>query len=682
MTPAQPVAAPALEGSGTADIDLDKHRSMANAIRALAMDAVEQAQSGHPGMPMGMADVATVLFSRFLRFDPRVPDWPDRDRFVLSAGHGSMLLYALLYLLGYEDMTIEEIRNFRQLGSRTPGHPEYGFAAGVETTTGPLGQGLGNAVGMAIAERHLAARFGETLVDHRTYAMVGDGCLMEGISQEAITLAGHLALNRLIVLWDDNSITIDGPLKLSDSTDQLARFAASGWNVTAVDGHDPAAIAEALEAAQRSDKPSFIACKTVIGYGAPNKQGSAAAHGAPLGADEIAGARAALGWEHAPFDVPADIRDAWRIVGLHGCRERRNWEGRLEGADPELRAEFERCMAGDLPGNLREALRNYKKVLCDEPLALATRSASQNVLEIINSVVPETIGGSADLTPSNNTRTKEFEVMTAGSYAGRYIHYGIREHAMAAAMNGMAVHRGVIPYGGTFLTFSDYCRPSIRLAALMGIRVVFVMTHDSIGLGEDGPTHQAVEHVASLRAIPNLTVMRPADSVETAECWQLALESRHTPSVLALTRQKVPAVRTRFYKENLCARGAYEIAASDKGKPSVVMFASGSEVQIALAAKSVLEQEGHAVRVVSVPSMELFFAQDEDYRASLLGSEPVRIAIEAGVQMGWEPFIGRDGTFIGMTGFGASAPHDDVYRHFGITADAAVTAAQLKLSQL
>jgi transketolase len=682
MTAANPVAAPALEGSGVGDIDLDKHRSMANAIRALAMDAVEQAQSGHPGMPMGMADVATVLYSRFLKFDPRMPDWPDRDRFVLSAGHGSMLLYALLYLLGYEDMTIEEIRNFRQLGSRTPGHPEYGFAAGVETTTGPLGQGLANAVGMAIAERHLAARFGDGLVDHRTYAVVGDGCLMEGISQEAITLAGHLRLAKLTVLFDDNSVTIDGPLTLSDSTDQLARFAACGWNVAAVDGHDPNAVAEALEAAQTSGRPSFIACKTIIGYGAPNKQGSAGAHGAPLGADEVAAARRELGWEHAPFDVPADIRDAWRIVGLQGCRERRNWQSRLDAADPETRAEFDRCIAGDLPETLGEVIRNYKKVLCEQPLALATRSASQNVLEIINAVVPETIGGSADLTPSNNTKTNEFDVMAPGSYAGRYIHYGIREHAMAAAMNGMAVHRGVIPYGGTFLTFSDYCRPSIRLAALMGVRVVFVMTHDSIGLGEDGPTHQPVEQLASLRAVPNLTVMRPADSVETAECWQLALESRHTPSVLALTRQKVPAVRTRYYKENMCARGAYEIASSDTGQPSVVMFASGSEVQIALAAKTVLEQDGHAVRVVSVPSMELFFAQDEDYRASVLGTEPVRIAIEAGVRMGWEAFIGRDGAFVGMSGFGASAPHDDVYRHFGITADAAVTAATLKLSKL
>jgi transketolase len=516
-------------------------------------------------------------------------------------------------------MTIEEIRNFRQLGSRTPGHPEYGFAAGVETTTGPLGQGLANAVGMAIAERHLAARFGETLVDHRTYAMVGDGCLMEGISQEAITLAGHLGLNRLTVLWDDNSVTIDGPLKLSDSTDQLARFAACGWNVAAVDGHDPAAIAEALEAAQTAGQAEFHRLQDRHRLRRAQQAGQCRGPRRAAGRRRDCRRTPELGWEHAPFDVPADIRDAWRIVGLHGCRERRSWEGRLEGADPERRAEFERCMAGDLPGNLREALRNYKKVLSEEPLALATRSASQNVLEIINAIVPETIGGSADLTPSNNTRTKEFEVMSAGSYAGRYIHYGIREHAMAAAMNGMAVHRGVIPYGGTFLTFSDYCRPSIRLAALMGLRVIFVMTHDSIGLGEDGPTHQAVEHVASLRAIPNLTVMRPADSVETAECWQLALESRHTPSVLALTRQKVPAVRTRFYKENLCARGAYEIATSDKGQPSVVMFASGSEVQIALAAKSVLEQDGHAVRVVSVPSMELFFAQDEGYRASLLG---------------------------------------------------------------
>jgi transketolase len=684
MTAAPSAAAASKPACGAAiDIDLAKHRNMANAIRALAMDAVEKANSGHPGLPMGAADIATVLFSRFLKFDPQAPDWPDRDRFVLSAGHGSMLLYGLLYLLGYEDMTIEEIKNFRQLGSRTAGHPEYGYAAGIETTTGPLGQGLANAVGMAIAERHLAAQFGEALVNHRTYVLVGDGCLMEGISQEAITLAGHLRLAKLIVLFDDNNVSIDGPLSLADSTDQAQRFAASGWNVIRIDGHDPMAIAKAVEAAQQSDRPSFIACRTVIGYGAPNKQGGAGVHGSPLGAEEVAAARRTLGWSEEPFHIPTDVRDSWRIAGLRGCRERRAWQGRLERAEPEIRAEFERRMQGDLPERLADAVRDYKKTLSAAPSAIATRNASQNALEVINPIVRETVGGSADLTGSNNTKTKGFEAMAPGSYGGRYIHYGIREHAMAAAMSGMALHRGIIPYGGTFLVFSDYCRPAIRLAALMGVRVIYVMTHDSIGLGEDGPTHQPVEHLAALRAIPNLQVLRPADAVETAECWQLALEAGHTPTVLALTRQKVPPVRLRFYKDNLCARGAYEIARSDtKEDTSVVLFASGSEVHIALAARTQLEAAGHAVRVVSVPSMERFFAQDDEYRASLLGKEPVRIAIEAGVRLGWDRFVGARGTFIGMSGFGASGPYEDVYRHFGITPEAATTAAKAEIARL
>jgi transketolase len=571
-------------------------------------------------------------------------------------------------------MSMAELRNFRQLGSRTPGHPEYGFAAGVETTTGPLGQGLANAVGMAIAERHLAARFGDALVDHRTYAVVGDGCLMEGISQEAITLAGHLRLNRLTVLFDDNSVTIDGPLKLSDSTDQLARFAACGWNVTSIDGHDPGAIAEALEAAQKSDRPSFIACKTIIGYGAPNKQGGAGAHGAPLGADEVAAARRELGWEHEPFDIPADVRDAWRIVGLQGCRERRNWEGRLEGADPEHRAEFERCMAGDLPESLPEVLRNYKKVLCDQPLALATRTASQNVLEIVNAIVPETVGGSADLTPSNNTRTKEFEAMSAGAYAGRYIHYGIREHAMAAAMNGLALHGGIVPYGGTFLVFTDYCRPSIRLSALMGQRVIYVMTHDSIGLGEDGPTHQPIEHLAALRAIPNLNVMRPADSVECAECWELALLSKSTPTILALTRQGVPLLRTAHTEENLSAKGAY-VLSEPKGGRDVTLIGTGSEVALAVQAAKVLEGEGVRAAVVSMPCFELFAAQSQSYRDAVLGSAP-RVAVEAATEFGWSQWLGPNGAFVGMRGFGASAPAQDLYKHFGITAEAVASAAR------
>jgi transketolase len=661
--------------------DRARHDDMANAIRALAMDAVEKAKSGHPGLPMGAADVATVLFTRFLKFDPQEPKWPDRDRFVLSAGHGSMLLYALLYLLGYEDMTLEEIKNFRQLGSRTPGHPEYGHAAGIETTTGPLGQGFANAVGMAIAERHLAQRFGADLVNHRTYVLAGDGCLMEGISQEALTLAGHLKLNRLIVLFDDNGISIDGPLSLSDSTDQLARFAASGWAVSRIDGHDPDAIARALAAAQASERPSLIACRTVIGYGAPKKQGTAGVHGSPLGAEEVAAARAALGWSHAPFEVPTEVRDAWRLAGLRGCKERRAWEVRLEAAPAAVRAEFERAMAGDLPRGLSEALLRYRRELAEHPPALATRNASQNALDVINPALPETIGGSADLTGSNNTRSKDLAPLTAADYGGRYLFYGIREHAMAAAMNGMALHGGVIPYGGTFLVFTDYCRPAIRLAALMGIRVIFVMTHDSIGLGEDGPTHQPVEHLAALRAMPGLLVMRPCDAMETAECWQAALESRQRPTILALTRQKVPPVRTQFSEVNQSARGAYEIESGSRdGANEVVIFASGSEVEVAVAAHRSLTAQGINARLVSVPCMELFEGESADYKALILGEERVRVAIEAGVRQGWDRFIGSDGIFIGMTGFGASAPHDALYRHFGITAEAAVAAVRARLA--
>jgi transketolase len=639
------------------------------------MDAVQKANSGHPGLPMGAADIATVLFTRFLKFDASDPHWPDRDRFVLSAGHGSMLLYGLLHLTGYADMTLDEIKNFRQLGSKTAGHPEYGHATGIETTTGPLGQGLANAVGMAIAERHLAARFGSDLVDHRTYVLAGDGCLMEGISQEAIALAGHLKLNRLIVLFDDNGISIDGAVSLADSTDQLQRFAASGWAVSRVDGHDPGAITRAIEAAQASDRPSLIACRTIIGFGAPTKQGTAATHGSPLGADEIAAARQLLGWPHAAFEIPADILTSWRKAGARGMEARAEWQKRL-AAHTEC-TEFERIMAGDLPRGFGAAIDGYKQDLAKSPPAIPTRNASQNALDVINVAVPETIGGSADLTGSNNTRSKDQKPFTSSNHAGRYIHYGIREHGMAAAMNGLALHGGVIPYGGTFLTFTDYCRPSIRLAALMGIRSIFVMTHDSIGLGEDGPTHQPVEHLAALRAIPNLLVMRPCDAVETAECWQIALESKKCPSVLALTRQKLKPARLVHERENLCARGAYEIASAPGSR--AVIFASGSEVEIALAARATLDAAGIPVRVVSVPSMELFAAQEKSYRDTVLGSEKIRVAVEAAIAMGWERFIGGDGIFIGMSGYGASAPIEKLYEHFGITPKAVADAISARV---
>jgi transketolase len=649
--------------------DSTKHALMANAIRALAMDAVESAQSGHPGLPMGAADIATVLFTKHLRFDPIDPDWPDRDRFVLSAGHGSMLLYAVLYLLGYEDMTLEEVRNFRQLGSRTAGHPERGHAAGIETTTGPLGQGLANAVGMAIAERSLNARFGDDMINHRTYVLASDGDLMEGISQEAIALAGHLNLRRLIVVFDDNRITIDGDISLADSTDQLARFEASGWRTTAVDGHDPAQIDAALRDARTSDRPTLIAARTTIGYGAPAKAGTAGAHGAPLGEKEIAGAREALDWPFEPFEVPAEALDAWRLAGLRSRQARKQWQARLEGLGAELRGEFERRFAGEMPSALDKAVIGLKRDLADDPPAIATRKASELALAKINPVLPDTIGGSADLTGSNNTLTKDLHPMRAGDYSGRFIHYGIREHAMAAAMNGMAGHGGLVPYSGTFLIFSDYCRPAIRLSALMGHRVVYVMTHDSIGLGEDGPTHQPVEHLAALRAIPNLNVFRPADAMETAECWQLALHDAGRPSILALTRQNVPAVRLAFEEENRCARGAYELAPAG-GEALASLFASGSEVGLALEVRSRLEAEGFPARVVSVPCFEMFLAQSATYQRETIGSARLKIGIEAAVRQGWDALIGSDGLFFGMTGFGASAPYKELYRHFGLTAEA------------
>ncbi len=656
----------------------DQHDRMANAIRFLSMDAVEKANSGHPGLPMGAADIATVLFTRFLKYDPKNPHWADRDRFILSAGHGSMLLYSLLYLTGYEDITLDQIKHFRQVGSRTAGHPEYGHAAGIETTTGPLGQGLANSVGFALGERIMNAAFGDDLVDHYTYVLAGDGCLMEGVSQEAIALAGHLRLNKLIVFWDNNNISIDGPVSLADSTDQVARFKASGWNASHIDGHDPEAIAAAIEAARKSDRPTMIACKTTIGFGAPTKAGTAKAHGSPLGAEEIAGARKFFGWDSPPFEVPADILNSWREAGRAGVKARETWEGRLAKADAGLRAEFERRMRGELPKGLDATIADYKKKLAADKPKVATRKSSEMALEVINGLVPETIGGSADLTGSNNTKTSQTRNITAGNYGERYIHYGIREHGMAAAINGLTLHGGVVPYGGTFLCFSDYARPSMRLASLMGIRSIFVMTHDSIGLGEDGPTHQPVEHLAALRAIPNHNVFRPADATEAAECWQLALESTKTPSTLALTRQNLSAVRTEFVAENLSAKGAYELAAAD-GEAAVTIFASGSEVEIALAARDKLQAHGHPTRVVSVPCFELFDKQSADSRNETIGDAPVKVAIEAGIRQGWDHFIGVDGIFIGMDGFGASGTIEQLYPHFGITADAAAKAAEARL---
>ena len=677
-------------GSFESSVPLDEfpdmkadHNAMANALRALAMDAVQKANCGHPGMPMGMADVATELFTRFLKFDPADPDWPDRDRFVLSAGHGSMLLYSLLHLTGYADMTMGQIENFRQLGSITAGHPEFGHATGIETTTGPLGQGIANAVGMALAERLLAARFGDDIVDHRTWVIAGDGDLMEGISHEAASLAGHLCLSKLIVLFDDNHISIDGATALSVSDDQITRFTAYGWDATAVDGHDADAVAAAMEVAMASDRPSLIACRTTIGYGAPTKAGTAATHGQALGEDEVAGAREALGWPHPPFQVPNAVVAAWREAGGRGATPRADWADRLAALDADSRAEFERAIEGRLPDGWRQAIAEHKRELFESKPARATRQSSGAVLAALTDAVPEMIGGSADLTGSVNTRPKAFTAVEAGDFSGRYVNWGVREHGMAAAMNGMALHGGIIPYAGTFLVFTDYMRPSLRLSALMKQRVIHVMPHDSIGLGEDGPTHQPIEHVASLRAMPNVTVFRPADAVETAECWELALANESGPSVIVLTRQSVPALRIEEDEENLSARGGYILAAAD-GAARAVLLATGSEVSVALAARDTLQGDGVPTSVVSLPSWELFDQQPADYRAgvlgaNLLGDRVVRVAVEAAVGMGWERYIGMDGGFVGMSGFGASAPSPDLYRHFNITSEAVAEAVRARL---
>ncbi|HLZ68198.1 MAG TPA: transketolase [Aliidongia sp.] len=648
---------------------------MANALRALAMDAVEAAKSGHPGMPMGMADAATALFAEHLKFDPSDPHWPDRDRFVLSAGHGSMLLYGLLHLTGYPGVTLDEIKHFRQLGHMTAGHPEYGHIVGAETTTGPLGQGISNAVGMAMAERLMNARFGDELVDHYTYVIAGDGCLMEGISHEALSIAGHYKLGKLIVLWDDNSISIDGATDLAVSDDQKLRFEAHGWHVQQVDGQDPHAVSKAIAAAKAvTTKPSMIACKTTIGLGAPSKAGTAGSHGAPLGTKEIEGARIKLNWPYDAFEVPDDIRAQWKEVAAKGAAPHAAWRKRHAAAEPDLREAFDRQVAGELTPGWEQAIVELVAKFAAEKPKIATRQASQLVLDALAPVLPELLGGSADLTGSNLTKAKSQATVTAEDFSGGYVHWGVREHGMAAAMNGIAVHGGLVPYGGTFLVFADYNRPAIRLSALMGIRAIHVMTHDSIGLGEDGPTHQPVETLASLRAIPNLLVFRPADPIETAECWALALQHKTRPSVLALSRQGIPTLRTSG-AENSSSRGGYVLAPSS-GRRKATILASGTEVSIAMAAREKLEAEGIPTAVVSMPCWELFAEQSHAYRTEVLGETDNRIAVEAAVGFGWERWLGLNGRFVGMKGFGASGPAEKLYQHFGITAEAVVAAAK------
>jgi transketolase len=655
------------------------HSRMANAIRGLAMDAVEKAKSGHPGLPMGAADIATVLFTQFLKFDAADVKWPDRDRFILSAGHGSMLLYALLYLTGNADMTLDQLKHFRQLGSLTPGHPENFHTKGIETTTGPLGQGIATSVGFAVAEKMLAAEFGKKVVDHHTYVLCSDGDLMEGVSQEAIALAGHWKLNKLIVLYDDNGISIDGPTSIADSVDQVKRFKSAGWAAELIDGQDQAAIAAAITRAQKSNRPSLIACKTTIGYGAPTRAGTAKAHGEALGAEELKGAKEKLGISLEPFSVPDDVLKAWREAGSRGVAARKEWEARMATLSNRKRAEFERRLRHERPAALAKAFKAHKKGLLETPQNIATRKSSESVIEAIAAAMPmEFLAGSADLTGSNNNKAKSAVAFAAKTPKGRFIHYGIREHGMCAAMNGIFLHGGFAPNGATFLVFTDYARPAMRLAALMGTGVVYVMTHDSIGLGEDGPTHQPVEHLAALRAIPNMRVFRPCDAVEVSECWELALNRIDGPTVLALTRQNLPQLRTSAPSDNPCSHGAYELVAA-QGEAKVSLFASGSEVEIAVAAQKQLAERGIASRVVSVPSLELLLAQPEEKQKSIIGNAPVKIAIEAAVRWGWDAVIGHDGVFVGMHGFGASAPAKDLYKHFGITAEAAVSAALKRL---
>ncbi|MDE2601600.1 MAG: transketolase [Bradyrhizobium sp.] len=655
------------------------HTRMANAIRGLSMDAVEKAKSGHPGLPMGAADVATVLFTQFLKFDAAEPNWPDRDRFVLSAGHGSMLLYSLLYLTGNSAMTLDQIKQFRQLGSLTPGHPENFHTKGIETTTGPLGQGIATAVGMAVAEKMLAAEYGKKAVDHHTYVLASDGDLMEGISQEAIGLAGHWKLNKLIVLYDDNGISIDGPTKLSDSVDQVKRFKSAGWASELIDGHDPKAIAAAIAKAQKSNKPTMIACKTTIGYGAPTRAGTAKVHGEALGAEELKGAKEKLGISLEPFSVPGDVLNAWREAGSRGAAARKEWEARMSTLSNRKRDEFDRRIRHERPASLAKALRAHKKSLIETPQNIATRKSSELAIDAMAAVMPmEFLSGSADLTGSTNNKAKSATDFEAKTPKGRFIHYGIREFGMAAAMNGIFLHGGFAPSGATFLVFSDYARPAMRLSALMGTGVIYIMTHDSIGLGEDGPTHQPVEHLTSLRAIPNMRVFRPCDAVEVAECWELALNRTNGPTVLVLTRQNLPQLRTSAPADNPCGHGAYELVAA-QGEARVSLFASGSEVQIAVDAQKQLAERGIMSRVVSVPSLELLLSLPEDRRRAIIGNAPVKIAIEAAVRWGWDAVIGQDGEFIGMHGFGASAPAKDLFKHFGITADAAVNAALKRL---
>ena len=655
------------------------HTRMANAIRGLAMDAVEKAKSGHPGLPMGAADIATVLFTQFLKYDATEPNWPDRDRFVLSAGHGSMLLYALLYLTGNKDMTLDQLKHFRQLGSLTPGHPENFHTKGIETTTGPLGQGIATAVGMAVAEKMLAAEFGKKIVHHHTYVLASDGDLMEGLSQEAIALAGHWKLNKMIVLYDDNGISIDGPTSLADSVDQVKRFKSAGWAAELIDGQDQKAIAAAITRAQKSSKPTMIACKTTIGFGAPTKAGTAKVHGEALGGEELKGAKEKLGISLEPFSVPDDVLKAWREAGVRGGAERKEWEARYAELGSRKRAEFERRLRHERPASLEKALKAHKKALLESPLNVATRKSSEAAIEAIAAAMPmEFLAGSADLTGSNNNKAKSAVAFSAKTPKGRFVHYGIREHGMCAAMNGIFLHGGFAPNGATFLVFTDYARPAMRLAALMGAGVVYVMTHDSIGLGEDGPTHQPVEHLSALRAIPNMRVFRPCDAIETAECWELALNRIDGPTVLALTRQNLPQLRKDAPNDNPCSHGGYELVAA-QGDAKVSFFASGSEVEIAVDAQKQLAERGIPARVVSVPSLELLLSQPEDRRAKIIGNAPVKIAIEAAVRWGWDAVMGQDGEFVGMHGFGASAPAKDLYKHFGITAEAAVNAALKRL---